>query len=158
MSNKATIVGLAVLLCFAGPLGADDDKPTRGERRLADINKKYVATGEVKACIGIRRARGTKIIDDKTIFFESLGRRGYMNHLNGKCAGLAREERFSFSTSITRLCRGEIITVLDGFGRPWGSCSLGEFEEMKKKSKAEIEATESESKNDVSDILVTTRD
>ncbi|UTW54996.1 hypothetical protein [Kordiimonas sp. SCSIO 12610] len=113
---------------------ADEEKLSRGEKRLASIMEKYEKNGKIKRCVNLRRLRESKVIDDKTIFFRGIGKTGYLNRLNGNCIGLAREERFSYSTTINQLCRGEILTVLDNFGRPWGSCGLGEFEELSKKT------------------------
>jgi len=121
---------------------AEDAKPKgrlaeRGEKRRKRIMDKYEATGEVKHCVPMRSLRQSIILDDRTIFFESIGRRGYMNQLPHECRGLMREERFAYANSFGSLCRAQIITILDSFGRTWGSCSLGDFEEYQQKPKAE---------------------
>ena len=102
--------------------------------------EQYEATGKVEACVPMRSLRQSIILDDHTIFFESVGRRGYMNRLPHRCPGLTREERFAYANSFGSLCRAEIITVLDSFGRSWGSCGLGDFEEYKKKPKQDRDA------------------
>ena len=109
-----------------------DRKKTRAERRRERIMREYEATGKVENCVPMRSLRQSHILDDQTIFFESIGRRGYINRMPNKCAGLLREERFAYSNSFGSLCRAQIITVLDSFGRSWGSCGLGEFEEYTK--------------------------
>lgn len=116
-----------------------EKKLTRGERRRQRILEQYEATGRVESCVPMRSLRQSIILDDQTIFFESVGRRGYMNKLPTKCHGLAREERFAYTNSFGSLCRAEIITVLDSFGRAWGSCGLGDFEEYTKKPKNDSE-------------------
>ncbi len=128
------ILVLFAALFFSSAVSAEDEKLTRSEKRLADIMEKYEKNGETRSCVNLRRLRESRVIDDKTIFFRGIGKVGYLNHLNGRCVGLAREERFSYSTTINNLCRGEILTVLDTFGRPWGSCGLGDFEELTKKT------------------------
>ncbi|WP_417451131.1 hypothetical protein [Kordiimonas sp.] len=134
---------IVALMAFGGQSladgGADDgnSEMTRSEKRLARIMDDYKATGKTKSCVPLRFLRDSTIIDDQTIFFKSIGKKAYMNRLPHKCSRLASEERFMYSTSISSLCRMEIITVLDSFGRRWGSCGLGEFEEMEKLSKAE---------------------
>lgn len=130
-----------------GQQGEDEnqtaDKPsrlqTRAERRRARIMSEYEATGKVDTCVPMRTLRQSHIFDDQTIFFEAPGKRGYLNRMPSKCAGLLREERFAYANSFGSLCRGEIITVLDAFGRTWGSCGLGDFEEFSKKPKADNE-------------------
>lgn len=114
---------------------AEPEKLTRGERRRQRIMERYEATGESEACIPMRRLGSSIVFDDQTIFFEGRGKRGYLNKLPAKCIGLAREERFAYANSFGSLCRGDIITVLDSFGRAWGSCGVGHFEEMVKKPK-----------------------
>lgn len=109
----------------------------RGEKRRKRIMEKYEATGRVEHCVPMRSLRQSIILDDRTIFFESIGRKGYMNRLPQECRGLMREERYAYANSFGSLCRGEIITILDSFGRSWGSCSLGSFEEYKQKPKAD---------------------
>lgn len=128
---------LVAMITFGGTTSADDEKMTRSEKRMARIMEDYKPTGNVKHCVSLRFLRDSTIVDDQTIFFKSVGKRAYMNRLPHKCSRLFAEERFMYSTSISSLCKMEIITVLDSFGRQWGSCGLGEFEEMEKLSKAE---------------------
>lgn len=117
-----------------------DKKPkklSRGERNRQRIMARYEASGKTETCIPMRRLGSSIVFDDQTIFFQGRGKRAYLNRLPAKCAGLAREERFAYANSFGSLCRAEIITVLDSFGRAWGSCGLGSFEEMVKKPKTE---------------------
>ncbi len=107
----------------------------RGDARRARIMEKYEATGETLACVPMRSLRQSIVLDNRTIFFEGRGRRGYMNHLQNDCPGLLREQRFAYANSFGAVCRAEIITILDNFGRTWGSCGLGNFEEYKQKPK-----------------------
>ncbi|WP_262690730.1 hypothetical protein [Kordiimonas aestuarii] len=140
MSKKTLWPALLVaLMAVGGNTLADDDdgKMTRSEKRLARVMDDYKLTGKTKSCVPLRFLRDSTIIDDQTIFFKSVGKRAYINRMSHKCPRLASEERFMYSTSISSLCRMEIITVLDGFGRQWGSCGLGEFEEMEKLTDAE---------------------
>lgn len=109
----------------------------RAEARRKRIMDTYEATGKTDACVPMRTLRQSIILDNRTIFFESISRRGYMNRLPNECPGLLREQRFAYANSFGSLCRGEIITILDSFGRTWGSCGLGEFEEFQKKPKTE---------------------
>ena len=119
---------------------AEESKPKgrvarRAEERRKRLMEKYESTGKTDACVPMRSLRQSVIFDNKTIFFEATGRRAYINRLSHECPGLLREQRFAYANSFGSLCRGEIITILDSFGRTWGSCGLGDFEELKKKPK-----------------------
>ncbi len=107
----------------------------RADERRARILEKYEATGRVETCVPMRSLRQSIILDNRTIFFESTGRRGFMNNLPQECNGLLRERRFAYANSFGSICNAEIITILDSFGRTWGSCGLGQFEEYKVKPK-----------------------
>ena len=122
-----------------GAAALDDEgkKMTKAEKRLANVMKKYEYTGKERSCVPLRNLKHQKIIDDKTIFFESQGGRAYMNKMDRKCPRLAYEQRFAFKTSINQLCSLDIITVIDSFGRDWAGCGLGKFHEMKRIPKEE---------------------
>jgi hypothetical protein len=141
---KFKFLGITIMMAllaggsfFSAEADADDDKKiSKAEKRLASIVEKYQPTGVVKSCVSMRSLRNSRIIDDKTIFFKSIGKRAYINRLPRRCRRLAYEERFSYSTSIGLLCKNEIITVLDSMGSALNSCGLGQFEEWEKKPKA----------------------
>lgn len=133
---KAIIVS-SLLMGFA-PVGMDDDDKDE-VKAIADFEalKRYQATGKVKNCVSLNRISRTKVLDDRTVFFEMRGKKHYVNRMDRKCPSLKREERFMYKTSIGQLCSIDIITVLDGFGRSWASCGLGKFEEIELKPKVE---------------------
>lgn len=86
-----------------------------------------------RSCISLRTIRRTEIIDDRNILFHMRGSTVYHNILPRQCGGLARENRFSYKTTIGRLCSLDLITVLysDPFGlREGNSCQLGMFHEI----------------------------
>ncbi len=86
-------------------------------------------------CVNMRTVSRTEIIDDETILFYMRGGEIYRNYLPHRCPGLAREERFSYSTTVSRLCDIDTITVLynHGVGLTSGpSCSLGKFHPISK--------------------------
>jgi hypothetical protein len=90
------------------------------------------AIGTAESCVSITRVRRTEVHDDNTIDFHMAGGRIYRNSLPNRCAGLGREESFSYETSLSRLCSTDIITVLQRgsvrFSGP--SCGLGRFQEV----------------------------
>lgn len=113
-----------------------DEKPKKKsreerqtEKKMAEVERLYVFSGDTQQCVPLRQLRNSRVIDDQTIFFRFNGRKGFLNRLPNKCIRLAEEERFIYQVSgPSSLCSGQIITVVDSFGRPWGSCSLGAFE------------------------------
>jgi hypothetical protein len=110
--NLAAACLVLSLSPFASALG--DEAPEEGGER----------------CVNMRTVSRTEIIDDQTILFHMRGGVIYRNYLPHRCPGLAREERFSYSTTISRLCDNDIITVLynHGVGLSSGpSCGLGKF-------------------------------
>ena len=149
---KATLKALVIAGLMAGlaPQAMSDDEVPKGEAAkdekeqtaLADFKalKRYEATGKVIRCISLNRIQSSRVLDDQTVFFKMRGRKHYVNRLKYKCPSLKREERFMYKTSIGQLCNIDIITVLDSFGRQWGSCGLGKFEEMKLKPKPDPDA------------------
>ena len=78
-------------------------------------------------CVPLNQIRSTMAIDDRTIDFQLSGGTVLRNRLPQACSGLGFERRFSYRTSLTRLCSIDIITVLDSDGRPGASCGLGSF-------------------------------
>lgn len=100
-------------------------------------------------CVDTRRISSTEIIDDQNILFHMRGHRIYLNTLPYRCSSLARENRFSYRTTISRLCDNDLITVLyeSGIGLTSGpSCGLGLFRPISRdeadalKGKPEIQA------------------
>lgn len=87
------------------------------------------ADGAIR-CIDTRRISRTHVVDDQTILFYMRGGPVYVNNLPRKCPSLRREKKFSYRTSISRLCDVDMITVLydAGTGLSRGpSCGLGRF-------------------------------
>lgn len=109
------------LLPLAGPAAAQDEEPAYGEN--------------ARHCIDLRSVRRTDVIDDRNIMFYVRGDVVYHNILPRQCNGLSREDRFSYKTSMGRLCRLDSIYVLynDALGlREGNSCQLGLFHEISK--------------------------
>lgn len=87
----------------------------------------------VQRCINLRRVRSTDVIDDRNILFYMRGGEVFHNILPRTCNGLAREGRFSYRTSVNRICDIDSIAVLhDGVrGMYEGArCGLGMFHEI----------------------------
>ncbi len=116
MQKRVFILTAACLVLGLSPFASAlaDDPPEEGGER----------------CVNMRTVSRTEIIDDQTILFYMRGGEIYRNYLPHRCSGLAREERFSYSTTVSRLCDIDTITVLynHGVGLTSGpSCGLGKF-------------------------------
>jgi hypothetical protein len=85
--------------------------------------------GKPLDCVQIPEIRETRVRDDQTIDFYMSGHRVYRNRLPYKCSGLAFEERFGYSTSLSQLCSVDVITVLQSTPTiPGPTCGLGQFQ------------------------------
>ena len=101
--------------------------------RASKILSKYEKTGETVDCLRLSMVRETNPIDDDMILFEVRGGAMFLNETNSRCSGLRFERRFSYSVSMSQICRGDIIHVLDSTGSRRGACSLGEFQALMEK-------------------------
>jgi len=86
--------------------------------------------GAAVSCIPLAQIRETRVRDDRTIDFLMTGRKVYRNTLPSACPSLGFEQRFSYATSLSRLCSSDIITVLyqAPYLTPGASCGLGQFQ------------------------------
>lgn len=118
---KKLVLSFAVLGFAASmPLAfADDDLPEGLDG--------YRLTGKTINCVSTTRIKSTSALDDDNIIFEMSGKKTYLNRLRSSCPHLGFEDSFMYEISGNRLCKGEIITVLQS-GDPGASCSLGKFE------------------------------
>ena len=117
----ATTAASGLLLAGCAPVESEDSFVS--EAPMASV------TGEAERCINTASIRHSRVHDDRTIDFV-IGSRTYRNTLERGCSGLGFEKSFTYSTSINRLCAGEIIYVLRTVGGRLDrgpGCSLGEF-------------------------------
>jgi hypothetical protein len=85
------------------------------------------ALGPAEDCISTNRIDRTEVHDDFTIDFHMIDDTIYRNTLDGRCASLGFEERFSYKTTTGRLCSIDTIRVLYSEGGEGASCGLGTF-------------------------------
>lgn len=83
--------------------------------------------GERSTFLDVGRIKETRILDDQTILLETYGGAVYMSRLPAPCVGLRIAGGFSYSTSISKLCKQDIIEVVEqGLSVP-NKCGMGEF-------------------------------
>lgn len=87
------------------------------------------AAASPRSCVELTRIREAKVVDDQTIDFYLSNREVLRNRLPHSCPQLGFERAFSYSTSLSKLCSVDIITVIVQGGGPriGASCGLGEF-------------------------------
>jgi hypothetical protein len=83
--------------------------------------------GPAVECVQTSRIRDTQVHDDQTIDFRMIDGTIYRNTLPNRCPSLGFEERFSYRTTIGRLCSVDVITVLQSDGQRGAGCGLGDF-------------------------------
>ena len=86
--------------------------------------------GHPVSCVATSAIDHTLVRDSRTIDFYMTGRKVYRNQLQNICPSLGFEESFSYSTSISRLCSVDLITVLNTSGIRGPTCGLGQFQEI----------------------------
>ena len=87
-------------------------------------------SGEPADCVSLAGLDRTEVVNDQTILFYMRGNQVYVNYLPRRCSGLNRRKAFSYKTSLNRLCKVDLITVLDTYGSGisrGASCGLGMF-------------------------------
>ena len=109
----------------------------RSIRRQERMDVRFKPTEETVNCVPLRRNWSSSILDNERIFFENLGSKGYLVHLDGPCAGLFSEDRFVMRIFSTRICTGDVIDVVDRFGRRVTSCAFKSLTLFRKRTMAE---------------------
>ena len=82
-------------------------------------------------CLGLIRIDDSEILDARHMLFTTTDKQKYLNTLPKKCGSMGPGDTYSFRTSMNRLCRGDVITILYPGGLdfiPGASCVLGMFE------------------------------
>ena len=130
MGIKKIACVLSVLMTAGCATESDQDREPPEE--LA----KYNVTGETEQCLSLTSIRQSKPLDDYNILFETRGNETYLSRLPTRCSGLGFNRAFTYSTSLTKLCNTDIITVIDSNNPSSrrGSCGLGIFEKLEEKS------------------------
>jgi hypothetical protein len=98
---------------------------------------------EGQRCVSSRPIRKTEVLDDQNIIFYMRGTAIYLNHLPKPCKKLAQSGRFLYRTTVARICKSDMITILrdTGLGLSTGrSCKLGTFWGITKEDVEKIKA------------------
>ena len=131
---KKLVLGLATL-AVATTAGAFGPAERRAKQLAA-----YTPVGEPVNCIDTNRIDSTNVVANNVIDFKMRGGKVFRNTLPASCSGLVMEDRFSYRTSIGRLCNVDTIRVLHSFGghlEEGVGCGLGKFQPVEKAPKTE---------------------
>jgi hypothetical protein len=93
--------------------------------------EKYL--GEREMCLNVSRIKESLVLDDQCIIFQTYDGRFYMNRLPVPCHGLRIANGFAYETHYEKLCKQEIIEVLESGSATAATCALGEFVRFKYK-------------------------
>ena len=86
------------------------------------------AATDTRNCLQLSQIRQTDVRNDRTIDFTLRDGSVWRNTLPFRCLQLGFERAFSYQTSISQLCRQDLINVIQQTGNQRGaSCGLGEF-------------------------------
>ncbi len=144
---RGKLIGIAVA-AFAGAACASSGSYEMSEKASARLAE-FERTGDYQTCLGLRQISQIKPLDEHNFLVRVGLNQYYLNKVSGRCSGADRTfNRIQYTTSISQLCRNEIISIVDNTtGFTTGSCGLGDFERLENKvdnaDDAEAETDES---------------
>lgn len=93
------------------------------------------AIGPAQDCLSLTQFSETRIRDDRTIdFIGGAGNRVWRVTLPDRCNGLKSTNTFTYATSLSQLCRLDLIYPLQQYGGGFhrlGGCGMGQFVPVK---------------------------
>jgi hypothetical protein len=122
----ASIAAASLTACSQG----DTSTASTTASTPASASAAVKVLGPPESCVPLSRVRESKVRDDRTIDFISQEGKVWRNTLPNTCPGLFAQNGFSYKTSLTVLCKSDIIHVLDTTGggvREGVGCGLGAF-------------------------------
>lgn len=102
----------------------------------------FERTGKMQDCVPIANLNQITPLSDK-LFLVRVGVDDYyLNEVSGKCSGASSSFNYlQYSTSLSQLCRNEIVHVVDSTTHSFvGSCGIGSFEKLTKKAPEAMES------------------
>ncbi|WP_114952930.1 hypothetical protein [Sphingosinicella terrae] len=121
----ATLLAVGMVGCTAeNELGSAAAPPSQA--LTAELSGR--TAGQPLPCVSQRDLRGNRSVGNEAILFEGPGDVVYVNRPPGGCATLNSGRTLVTRTTSGRLCRGDIVTIVDPVsGVDFGSCGLGDF-------------------------------
>lgn len=130
IGKVSTAVGAVALLAACTTTGSNYQMSDEVAAKLAKFEK----TGEVQNCLSLRSIDQIKALDDRNFLIEAGANDYYLAELSSSCRGADSSlNRLQYTTSLSSLCRNEIITVVDNStGFTVGSCGMSDFQKLEK--------------------------
>jgi hypothetical protein len=119
----------AVLLLLTAACTQGESRETPAPSPAAE------AIGEPRDCLPLTQFSNTRIRDDNTIdFIGGAGNRVWRVTLPNRCSGLKSADSLTYETSLSQLCRQDIIYPLNRYGNDFQrgpGCGLAPFVPVK---------------------------
>jgi hypothetical protein len=119
----------AVLLLMTAACTQGESRETPAPSPAAE------AIGEPRDCLPLTQFSNTRIRDDNTIdFIGGAGNRVWRVTLPNRCSGLKSADSLTYETSLSQLCRQDIIYPLNRYGNDFQrgpGCGLAPFVPVK---------------------------
>ena len=90
--------------------------------------------GEARDCLSVTQFNNSRIRNDWTIDFYGSGDKVWRVTLPNRCSGLRSADSFTYETSLTQLCKHDIIYPLMNYGgtlQRGAGCGMGPFVPVK---------------------------
>lgn len=134
---KKLLLAVPVLALLAAP-AMSGEKLELTEKQQTKLDKRLEGrvAGKPKSCINYQDQKSMTVISDDVLIFGARRNAStiYVNKPHGGCRNADRNV-LTYRRSISSLCRGEIVRVIDNLtGTFQGSCSFGEFVPYTKKA------------------------
>jgi hypothetical protein len=127
-------VTLSTLPLVMGACTSDADNPPRSAAASA-ATPAAEAIGPALDCLPLTQFNNSRIRDDRTIdFIGGAGNKVWRVTLPNRCAGLKAANAFTYETSLSQLCKLDIIYPLNQFGNTLQrgpGCGLAPFVPVK---------------------------
>jgi hypothetical protein len=122
----------AALILAAALAGCAAERPpvmsADEEDRLAAELRDYRQDGPAVACVSQRDLTGNRSVGEGALIFSGHGGRLWVNRPPAGCPALETGRALVTRTTTTRLCRGDIASVVEPTtGMGYGGCGLGDF-------------------------------
>lgn len=117
----------ALLLTLIAPAACTQGK----EAQMPPVTPAAEAIGPAQDCLPLIQFSSTRIRDDRTIdFIGGAGNKIWRVTLPNQCSGLKAADTFTYETSLSELCKHDIIYPLHQYGGSYergGGCGMGPF-------------------------------
>jgi len=117
---------LALALTPLALAGCTDGEPVK----MPAVTPAAEVVGEARDCLNITQFSSSKIRNDWTIDFYGSGQKVWRVTLPNRCSGLRSADSFTYETSLTQLCKHDIIYPLMQLGgtlQRGAGCGMGPF-------------------------------